>query len=137
MKKFREQGQLSNRDFDQLAEIRTQTKKTITQSTRDMRELENRKQKTMELPGKTFDPKTAKLGDTVYLMHLRKEAQITDLMNSDPSRVEVAIGIIRSKVSVKQLRFVRSQAKQQKHHSPKRVKPIKISTGRSTFQTAS
>ena len=92
------------------------------------------------LPGIPYKSEIAKVGDIIYVIHLKKEGKIIDLISPKSKKIEISVGPIRTKVDIKNLRFI-AHAKVikelvQKNKKKKQTEKTKIDSNRQTFQTS-
>lgn len=121
-------------ELKKLGKIKEQTEHQISLLNKSVLAIGLKKVESEPLPGKPYDIDKVKLGDQVYIIDLKKEGTIVDVIDQNHMKVEVAIGPLRVNVSTKSLRYLTSQALQK---DPKQKKSQGSFRGRKNVQETS
>jgi len=101
----------SSDEMKELENIKEQTENQIAKLNQSIMAIGfERAEKKTDLPGLPFDMGKAKEGNQVYVVDLKKEGSIVDIIDAAGSKIEVAIGPLRVNVSAKDLRYLGSGA---------------------------
>ena len=98
-----------NEEIRKLGELKDQTENQISLLNKSILSINSeREEKTEKLPGKAYSFDQAKAGDVVYVVSLKKEGSIVDIIDSGQKKLEVAIGPLRVSVEASSLRYLSS-----------------------------
>ncbi len=107
---------------------------TLGEISKTMRQLAQEGSRAANLPGQKIELKSLSIGDTVWIIPMQKEAQVTKLPQHESDVAELQMGLIKLKSALHDLRFMRQGSVDQKQAKKPSRSPDKKDKGEGSIK---